>query len=179
MKKSHLKRLIKESIKPLNERYLNFFDKEELRPYIDEVFDIMQRTYEPIGGFKTARTPEELLSKAGFAKLVRKEGRIVAAAVYKDQRGRKAIAKGYDGSEIGKRSVVQIYKEDAKMNRSWGEFSGKPEAIMLKYGAVPVHNDAVEAILGKPIESKDADGFHYIRLIKGEPYRKILIGNVK
>lgn len=179
MKKSELRQLIKEEINLLLERYINIFNKEEIEPYIEDIWGIMQRTYEPIGGFKTANTPEELLNKVGMAKLVRKNGKIVAAALYKDKYGRKAIAKGSDGSSEGKLAVKQIYLEDAKLNRAWGEFSGKAEELLLKYGGVPVPNDVVEDILGTEIESKDKDGFHYTRIINGTPIRKIMIGNVK
>jgi hypothetical protein len=180
MKKSELRQLIKEEIQSLIlERFVNLFKKEDIEPYIEDIWNIMQRTYEPIGGFKTANSPEELLNKISFAKLVRKNDKIVAAALYKDKYGRKAIAKGSDGSVDGIKSIKQIYKEDVKMNRSWGEFSGKAESLLLKYGGVPIPNDMVEDILGKEIESKDKDGFHYTRMINGEPIRKIMIGNVE
>ena len=59
-----------------------------------------------------------------------------------------------------------------------GEFSGKAEDLLLKYGGVPIPNDMVEDILDKEILSKDKDGFHYTRLINGEPIRKIMIGSL-
>jgi hypothetical protein len=180
MKLYELRQLIKEEIQSLIlERFVNLFKKEDIEPYIEDIWNIMQRTYEPIGGFKTANSPEELLNKISFAKLVRKNDKIVAAALYKDKYGRKAIAKGSDGSVDGIKSIKQIYKEDVKMDRSWGEFSGKAESLLLKYGGVPIPNDMVEDILGKEIESKDKDGFHYTRMINGEPIRKIMIGNVE
>jgi hypothetical protein len=179
VKKSELRQLIKEEIQSLIlERFINLFSKEDIKPYIQDIWNIMQRTYEPIGGFKTANTPEELLSKISLAKLVRKNNKIVAAALYSDKYGRKAIAKGSDGSSEGVTAIKKIYEEDIKLNRAWGEFSGKPEAIMLKYGGVPIPNDLVGGILGKEILSKDEDGFHYTRLINGEPVRKIMIGSL-
>jgi len=180
MKLYELRQLIKEEIQSLIlERFVNLFKKEDIEPYIEDIWNIMQRTYEPIGGFKTANSPEELLNKISFAKLVRKNDKIVAAALYKDKYGRKAIAAGSDGSEEGIKMVKQIIYEDVKMNRSWGEFSGKAESLLLKYGGVPIPNDMVEDILGKEIESKDKDGFHYTRMINGESIRKIMIGNVE
>jgi hypothetical protein len=180
MKKSELKQLIKEEIKTiLLERFVNLFKKEDIQPYIQDIWNIMQRTYEPIGGFKTANSPEELLSKISLAKLVRKNNKIIAAALYKDKYGRKAIAAGSDGSEEGIKMIKQIKFEDIKMNRSWGEFSGKLESLLLKYGGVPIPNDMVEDILGKEILSKDEDGYHYTRLINGEPIRKVMIGNIQ
>jgi hypothetical protein len=179
MKKSELRQLIREELQSLIlERFINLFDKEDIKPYIQDIWNIMQRTYEPIGGFKTANSPEELLDKINLAKLVRKNNKIVAAALYTDKYGRKAIAKGSDGSSEGINAVKQIYKEDVKQNRAWGEFSGKAEELLLKYGGVPIPNDMVEDILGKKILSKDKDGFHYTRLINGQPIRKIMIGSL-
>lgn len=37
----------------------------------------------------------------------------------------------------------------------------------------------VADILGKEILEYDPDGYHYTRLINGEPHRKIMIGNVQ
>ena len=179
MKKSELKQLIREEIKLITERFINLFDKKDIEPYLPQIWDIMQRTYEPIGGFKTAQTPEELLDKTYLAKLVRKNGKIVAASLYSDKYGRKAIATGSDGSNEGKTAVKQMYFEDVKMGRAWGEFSGKPEELLLRYGGIPIPNEYAEEILGKKILSKDPDGFHYTRIINGEPITKMIIGNVK
>jgi hypothetical protein len=179
MKKSELRQIIREEINLLLERYINLFNKEEIEPYIEDIWSIMQSTYEPIGGFKTANTPEELLNKVWLAKLVRKNNKIIAAALYKDKYGRKAIAAGSDGTTEGKNAVKKIIEEDVKQNRSWGEFSGKAESLYLKNGGIPIPNDMAEEILGKEILEKDPDGFHYTRMINGEPHRKMIIGNVE
>jgi len=177
---SRLKFLIKEEIKQLLlERYINLFTREEISKYIDEIWDIMEITYEPIGGFKSADSKEDLLDKTNFAKLVRKDGKIIAAALYRDHLGKKAIAKGSDGTPEGKTAIKKVYFEDVKQNRAWGEFSGRAENLMLKYGGIPFPNDYAEEILGKEILSKNPDGFHYTRLIMGVPYEKIIIGNVE
>lgn len=179
MKLTELRSIIHAEVKQaLKERFLNLFTPEEIAPYIDSIWDMMQSTYEPIGGFKSARNKQDLLNKTNFAKLVRKDGKIVAAALYKDKYGRKAIAKGSDGSVDGRNAVKQIYRDDVKFDRAWGEFSGKPEELLLKYGGAPVPNTMVADILGKPLLSLDPDGFHYVRMIDGEPKRKIVIANM-
>jgi hypothetical protein len=180
MDKAKLINIIEEEIKSLlSERFVNLFGKEKIEPYLNDIWNIMQKTYEPVGGFKTASSPEELLNKVDFAKLVRKNNKIIAAVLYKDKLGRKSIALGSDGSEEGVKWVKQIAKEDVNFQRSWGEFSGKAESLMLRYGGVPILNDLVGEILGKEIISKDPDGFHYTRMIQGTPTRKIMIGNMK
>lgn len=162
----------------ITERYVNLWKKEEMEPYIDEVWDILQKTYEYIGGFKTAATKEELISKTDFMKLVRKNGKIVAVSLYKDKNGRKGIAAGSDGTKIGIEAIKQIYIENIQQQRAWGEYSGKAENFILKKGGVPISNEFVEEILGKPIHSKDPDGFHYTREIMGELHKKIIIGHL-
>lgn len=163
--------------KLLTERYLNLWNKHEMEPYIDDIWDILQRTYKDIGGLKTAKNKEDLLAKTDFIKLVRKNDKIVAASLYKDKNGRKAIAAGYDGSEIGKKAIMQIYIENIQQKRAWGEFSGKAEKVMLNKGGIPIPNKFAEEILGKKIHSKDPDGFHYTRKIMGELHKKIIIGH--
>jgi hypothetical protein len=179
-KYTELRQIIREEIHTLIlERYINLSKKEDIEPYLKDIWDIMQFSYKEIGGFKTASTPQELLDKINFAKLVRKNGKIVAATLYKDKYGRKAIGGGYDGSNIGKESLINIFREDATMKRSWGEFSGAPAHLMIRYGGIPVPNDMAEEILGVPILSKDPDGYYYEREINGEVFRKIIIGNIQ
>lgn len=162
----------------INETYVNVQDKKEMEIYIDKVWDILQRTYEPIGGFKTAKTKEELIKKTDFLKMVRRKDKIVSVALYKNKKGRKAIAKGSDGTREGIDGVKAIYLEDMKMKRSWGEFSTGAEKFQLKNGAIPIPNKLVKDIIGKDIVSYNKDGFHYTRIIGGEPHEKILLGEV-
>lgn len=166
----------------LVEHYINIFDDKEKEKYIDVVWDILERTYAPIGWFQSAATKQELINKSWLWKLVRKNDKIVAVAIYKDKQGRKAIAKGSDGSDIGKKAVKKIYLDDASLKdrNSWGEFSGAAEKLMLKYGGIPVPNYMVKNILNdKKILSYNSDGFHYTRIIGDTPREKIIIGNIK
>jgi len=150
-----------------------------MAPYIDDIWDILQKSYASIGGFLTASSKEDLMNKTGLAKLVRKNGKIVAVKIYKDDRGRKSIGAGSDGSTEGKKWLIKMFQEDINLGRAWGEFSGKAEYLMLKHGGEPMPNVLAAQILGKPILSLNSDGFHYTREIQGEPHEKILIGTMK
>lgn len=161
------------------ERFVNLHTKHDIAAFIDPIWDIMQKSYAPIGGFLTASSKEDLINKTGMAKLVRKDGKIIAAKIYKDDKGKKSIAAGTDGSREGKAWLIKMFQEDIKFERAWGEFSGAAEHIMLKQGGVPIPNELVQQILNKPILSLNPDGFHYTREIMGEPHEKILIGSVK
>jgi len=173
--------ILAEIRKQLNESFINVFSDEDKYKYIDDVWDILQRTYKPIGGFKTASSKQELIDKSWLWKLVRKNKNLVAVAIYIDNQGRKTIAVGSDGTPIGKKQVIQMFIDDIKQTgrNTWSEVSGASEHIALKFGSVPIPNKLAKAILKKEIISYNSDGFHYTRLIGGEPHEKILVGNIK
>lgn len=174
MKYNLLNQILLEKL--IQEKYINTTSKSEFKNYIDPVWYIMQKTYEPIGGFGTAKTKEELIDKVDFAKLVKKDGKIIAAALYKGSGdSRKAIAKGSDGSLDGKLAVKKIYTDDVRMERAWGEFSGSAEKLMLKAGGQMVPNKYVEKLIGKKVSSLSDDGFHYTRKIGDEEHEKVII----
>ena len=165
----------------LAEHYINITDKAQMVPYIDYIWDMLDKAYAYVGGFKSAKNKEDLIKKSSLWKMVRRNGKIVCIAIYTDKLGRKAIAKAYDESEIGKTEVHKLFFDDARLKRGWGEFSHAPEYIMLKYGARKVPNKYAQKILGpkKPIISFNPDGFHYTRLIQGEPKEKIILGYIE
>lgn len=163
----------------LFERYINIYDKNEMKKYIDVVWDMMQKSYEYAGGFHSADDKEDLIKKSDMWKLVKKDDKIVAGKLYKFQNGRKVFASGSDGSVVGKQFIKKIYQDDAKTKRCWGEFSGKTELMMIKYGAEKIPNKYAQGLLGdnKIINSYDSDGYHYTRTFSGNNYKKIMLGN--
>lgn len=178
MKLRHiLNKILSEQL--ITETFINVFDKKDMQKYADEVWILLQKQYSRIGGFKTAKTKEDLINKSWMWKMSRRDGKIVAVSVYKYKNGRKSIAKGYDGSEIGKKDIVQIYKDDINFKRGWAEVSGSPEKLMIHLGGIPIPNKYAHELLNKNIISLNQDGFHYTRLIDGHPHEKIIIGNIQ
>jgi hypothetical protein len=116
-------------------------------------------------------------------KLVRKGGKIVAAALYKITNGRKLVLAGSDGTAEGKKSLYDILSEDIRLKsrNTWAEVSEAMEHLYLnKLGGVPISNNLAEKVLaqsGKQITKLD-DGYHYIRKIGNQPYVKIMVGNL-
>ncbi|NDC22757.1 MAG: hypothetical protein EBZ49_01320 [Proteobacteria bacterium] len=169
----------------LVERFVNAISDQDKLKYVDQVWDMMQKAYAPIGGFKSVNSKEELIKDTSIWKMVRKDGKIIAAKLYADKRGRKSIAGaaevGEDGkaTEEGKKALLSIMIEDIKLNRSWAEVSGKVEHLMLKHGSVPIPNKYAAEILGKEILELNPDGYHYTRMIAGKPYEKVIVGTVK
>lgn len=159
----------------LKEGYINLFGTE-MKPYIDQIWDILQSSYSKIGGFLTAASKEDLMKKVWLAKCVKKGGKIIAVALFKDQFGRKSIGGGTDGTAAGKVAFYNMIKEDIKLKRSWAEVSGAIEHIKLKNGALPVPNIYAAELTGKEILSLNSDGVHYTREIGGEPHEKMIVG---
>ena len=170
-----LKRLYNEL---LLERYVNITDSADKRKYGQLVWDMLQTSYEDIGGYKGASSIEELIETSSLWKLVRRNGKIVAISLYKDFKGRKGIGAGSDGSEEGKKALYDLWAEDLKLNRAWTEVSGKTEHIKLKQGFKPIPNKYAAEILNKEILNLNPDGIHYTRLISGVPYEKVIVGKI-
>jgi hypothetical protein len=107
----------------LFERYVNLIgDDPRKDQYKDEVYSILTRSYEKMGGLKGSGTESpEALKSIPFWKLVRKDNRIVAVVLYKDKNGRKSVAVGTDGSKLGMKAVEEITK--AEPSRSYSEKS--------------------------------------------------------
>jgi hypothetical protein len=163
----------------LVERVVNAFDEIKKQQYAQQVWNILQASYAGLpGGFGTASSIEELMEKLGLWKIIVRNGRVTAVNVYRDQHGRKSIASGTDGTSQGKLDYKMIKSEDVRLGRAWAEVSGAPEAILSKMGAKPIPSKFAKILTGKHIMSYDPDGYHYTRLIAGEPREKIMYGVV-
>jgi hypothetical protein len=163
----------------LTETYINAIDPDDKKKYARQVWDILQSSYSGLpGGFATASSIDELIEKSWLWKMAKKNGKIVAVQIYKDQYGRKGIAGGTDGSAVGKEEFNKIVVDDIKLNRSWAEVSGAPEYIMKKLGAPAIPNTLAATLTGKEILNLNPDGYHYTRLINGEPHEKVMYGTV-
>ena len=163
----------------LTERIVNLHTAAEKAKYVDEVWDILQKSYERLGGFKTASSPEELIKKSGMWKLTVRDGNVTAVVIGRNQFGRKLIATGTDQTIDGKKDFLMMKRDDVRLKRFWAEASGAVEHFCEKFGAVPIPSKYAEVITKHPIVSYDEDGYHYIRLIDGNPHRKIMFGTVK
>lgn len=167
--------------KLINEKFVNLWNKEDMKLYIDEVFSLMVKAYESIGGFLTAKSADELCEKTDLIKIIKRNGKISAVSCYKvSSFGRKLICGATNATEQGKKDLFSIIKEDITQikRNSYSEVSGKLEHIYLKYGSTIVQNYLVSDIIGKDIIIDKTDDFHYYREIKGQLHRKLLVGNI-
>lgn len=177
----------------LNERVLNLHTKEEKLRYAQEVWDMLQRSYADIGGFKSAGSIEELVDEPGYWKVVRRGDKITAVNIYKrvpKTKTFKTIAsatetvydpekKRHKATPPGFKDYEMVKSADIKLKRSWSEVSGKAEKMLDRGGAKPIPNKYAELLTDKKIIELNPDGYHYTRLIHGEPHEKIIYGFVK
>lgn len=185
----------------LVEHYVNCFGKNEQEEYFEDVKRLIENAYAPIGGAKGIDNPKELMGDDIFWKLDRRNGKIVACAIYKIKGGKQGMNKtvnmfdpdatnrklkyvGQDGTSLGKHCLMNIIREDIEQagRGFWAEVSDKMEIIYINKGAIPIPNIIAKEILkaaGKPIDELDSDGYHYYRRIGSgdEPHRKMIVGN--
>lgn len=174
----------------LTERILNLHTPEEKAKYVDQVWDLLQNAYQKAGGFKSAVNKEELINNPGYWKVVKRGDKITAANLYRkipQTTTFKIYASGaeaeldpekqeYRATEQGKRDYINIKKADVTQKRSWAEVSGAPEKFAKRLGAKPIPNKFAAYLTGKEILELNPDGYHYTRLIQGEPYEKAMYG---
>lgn len=186
----------------LQERILNLFakDEEEREKYADEVWNILQTSYQKIGGLRGSGfgSKQEMIDKIPFWKIFKRNGRVVAVMMYKDKGGRKRVAMGADLPD-GKEYVAMEIKHE--FGRAYFEVSGPSYGFikkavgvdfMRKYAKTPEEvNDIVkdEEIIsynewlaqGNP-KSEDVKGgdplmdYFYMREIGGKKKAKIMLG---
>lgn len=180
-------------IKVLLERVLSIGfnkDHDELRDkHRQEMHDMISSSYVKAGGYLGHTTGSKEESDAihhdingSNIKAVRRNGKISAVMLYKEQHGRKAIAGASDGSHNGKKDFALIAKEDNRQKRSWTEVSHGAEKAMNALNVPKIANDKVEYLTGKKIVP-DADGVHYTRQVGGDStkpaVRKVAFGHPK
>lgn len=117
----------------LQERFLNLIgtDKEKLK-YVDQVWDILQKSYENIGGIKGSgfTSKEDMVANIPFWKLSIKDSKVNSVVMYKDKNGRKSVAIGTDGTTEGKTKIAEIISKD--IFRAFGEKSGASLGLIMK-----------------------------------------------
>jgi hypothetical protein len=156
------------------------------------VWELLQKAYEKMGGFKSAANKEELIANPGYWKVVKRGGKITAVNLYRkipQTSTFKVYASGaeaeldpetnkYRATTQGKHDYMQIKKADVTQKRSWAEVSGPAEKLAIRNGAKPIPNKYAGALTDKAILSLDPDGIHYTRLIMGELHKKAMYGFV-
>jgi hypothetical protein len=184
--------------KYLQERFVNLVNDDPKKShYADEVKSLLDKSYSSVGGIHGSgfKDKEDMVKNIPMWKLKKHEGKVVAAAMYKDKGGRKAVAIATDGSEHGKRGASEIMKHDLVSGRAYGEKSSKSLSFIKKhvgaeelkkhvipYHEVHKHLDKVEEYRKPPEDDQELvrhpeykDHF-YQRKIGGQWHTKLMLG---
>jgi len=167
----------------LNESFKTLSTPEEKEIIVDDIYDMIEKAYAPIGG-STFKSPQDLIDSSGMWKIDRKDGKITAIAIYKNSPiGRKIVAIATDNSPRSKKKLIEILTADLMIRDGYVEVSGPLEKFLFRNipglsDFVVGNKEEIERILGKgkTVEMSE-DGLHYTRHIGGlgKPHEKIML----
>lgn len=168
----------------LTETIDNLFTPDEKEKYSQQVFDLIKKSYEPVGGIhgNGFASVEDMKNKIPMWKLFRRGDDIKVAMMYKDKGGRKRVAIATDGSKEAKSMLAKMLVDEYKTGRAFGEVSDNSLKFIrrqfteneFKKFVIPV--DIVKQLLPDD-EIEDIDGYFYTRNIGGHNHMKLMLGN--
>lgn len=156
-------------------------DKSYIKNHINEIWELLQKGYEKIGGFKGFQSTKDLLKKSPFLKIGYINNNIVAIAVYNSYLGgNKCVGLTCVKDERHNTSLklLEMVLEYDIINWQqwvWIEASGKVEEMCRKLNAFNVPSDYAIIYL-KNIPYKTQDEYHYLRKIAGKEELKTIFG---
>ena len=159
-----------------------YLTDEEKEKYSQEIFDLIDNAYGPIGGNPNYQSPSNVAgseSDANYLVIDFDEDPEFDAVIVDKRKssGVKGAAMGHDGSGPAKSLAVNFLAIMLKNPGHYIEVSGKLKDIMIAKG-VPIVTDEETirtALKGKDIEMND-DGT-YQRSLGGEIHTKTMMGN--
>ena len=175
----------------LNERVLSIGINDKHAPdrekHRQEIHDMIHKAYAhpDIGGYGGIKSGSKEESDAihkdisnSMIKAHKRDGKITAVNLYRNQSGRKSIASATDGTDQGKKDWLKTKVEDHTQKRSWAEVSGKVLHLQKKMGVPVIDPNRAKELLNK--ETKPTgNGESYIRKIGGHDHEKTMMGHPK
>jgi hypothetical protein len=131
----------------LAERFVNLLPHHEAEKeaHKHEVYGLMQKSYEKIGGIHGSgfKDADDMVKNIPMWKLHKRDGKVHAAVLYKDKGGRKSVAVGTDGSDDGKEALKHVMKSEIEHGTSYKEVSG-PSLSFMKRHTPDLHHHAMD-----------------------------------
>ena len=148
-----------------------YTDSDEIDNLIENVIDMVIKTYHKLGGYYGQTDPKRLKRTTSMIKCIYDVNqKMIACSFYRNVDGSfKLQAYGHNGQQNGKDGVKAIIHSDVMQYKDWvwGEVSGGPEKYFKIFQGYPLPNELVSIALSK--NDKDIqlseDGFHYKRVI--------------
>ena len=149
----------------------------ELKDVEDDILDLIQNAYGPIGGHPNYKSVGDLAGSDYEVIDLDDDPEIDAVTVTKKRSGgTKYVGLGHDGSSQGKRGSIGRTIDKLENPGTYIEASGKMADILSKANVTRVTDEDTirKALKGKEIEMYD-DG-SYDRVLGGKKYRKLMFG---
>ena len=167
--------ILKEIVPPKNTWFP--LSKGEIKDVEEEILDLIQKAYAPIGGHPNYKSVNDLAGSDYEIIDLDDDPELDAVTVTKQRvGGTKHVGIGHDGTSQGKRGAIgrTIDKLDEPSN--YIEASGAIENILRKANVTQVTDEETirKALKGKEIKVYD-DG-SYDRVLGGKKYRKTMFG---
>ena len=167
--------LLNEIIPPKNTWFPLY--PEEIKDIEDDILDLIQNAYAPIGGHPNYKSVSDLAGSDYEVIDIDDDPEIDAVTVTKKRAGgTKHAGMGHDGTSLGKRAAIGQTIRDLSRRGVYIEASGKIADILKKANVIQVTDEETirKALKGKAIEIYD-DG-SYDRVLGGKKYRKLMFG---
>lgn len=145
--------------------------KDDFEQYKNDIWKILQRSYKPLGGFKSYSSPDDMVQRISLAILCVSNGRIVACAIYRDELGEQKLngCGTLDGSDNSKQMLRNIIKDDIENLEKyhWVEVGPPLERWFKEEGGNPIPSKLAPSLLHKSKKkiTETGDGVHYTREI--------------
>ena len=149
----------------------------ELKDVEDDILDLIQNAYGPIGGHPNYKSVGDLAGSDYEVIDLDNDPEIDAVTVTKKRAGgTKYVGLGHDGSSQGKRGSIGRTIDKLENPGTYIEASGKMADILSKANVTQVTDEDTirKALKGKEIKVYD-DG-SYDRVLGGKKYRKLMFG---
>ena len=150
---------------------------DELKDVEDDILDLIQNAYGPIGGHPNYKSVSDLAGSDYTIVDLDDDPDIDAVTVTKQRAGgTKHVGMGHDGTSPSKRASISQTIRDLDKQGVYIEASGKMADILTKSNVTQVTDEDTirKALKGKSIEMYD-DG-SYDRVLGGKKYRKLMFG---
>ena len=162
------------------------YEPEEVEKYLPLVWDMLEKSYEGIGGLKTYRGYSDFKEKKHLLMVVRDFNNqdLLACAVFRRiENSLKMTAIGCNQENNGKLALQQIIQHTISELELhyWTEVSGVIEYYFKKHNGFPMPNTIASKILGVPEDKiilSKKDMVHYDRVIgrDREKFTKMIYG---
>lgn len=151
----------------------------ELKDYENEILNLIQNAYKPIGGNPNFKNKQDVTSQGADYEVINLDDDedIEGVSVSKQRPGgEKSVALGHDGSKDAKSAIIKRKVQKLKQQGHYIEASGKMAEILIGKGVTVVTDPKVisKALKGKDIKMND-DGT-YQRYLGGKLHTKMMLG---